>query len=152
MADFKNAQTAIKFEGGSYATNIAGQVVTFPSIELKTALVSVTQSKVIIKTQIQGRNGTVKEYIGLDDYAVVVTGVITGENGVRPDNEVINLKKMLDAPISIDVVCKHLQDLGIHYLDVESYDLPQSAGGVSYQEFSIVFTSSQPVQLRVSNV
>jgi hypothetical protein len=152
MSIFKNALTAIRFEGGSYETNIAGQVVTFPPIELKTALISVAQAKKIIRTEIQGRDGTVKEYIGMDDYSVNVSGVLTGTATIRPVDDVLNLKKMLDAPIAIDVVCKHLQDLGIHQLIVESYELPQDAGGEMYQSFNINFISEQPTELRISNV
>ncbi|WP_368732377.1 DUF6046 domain-containing protein, partial [Chitinophaga agrisoli] len=38
-----------------------------PSIPLQTVLVTVAQSKKIIVTDIQGRDGTVKEYNGMGD-------------------------------------------------------------------------------------
>ena len=149
MSSFTNAKTAIRFEAGSYEDN-NGNTITFQQLAYKTALVSVGQSKKIIKTEMQGRDGTVKEYIGLDDYAVTVTGIITGENGVAPTQEVIDLKNMLDAPIPIDVVCPYLQNLGIYSLVVESYELPQFEGGVSYQNFTINFSSDIPIALRIS--
>jgi hypothetical protein len=149
MSSFTNAKTAIRFEAGSYEDN-NGNTITFQQLSYKTALVSVGQSKKIIKTEMQGRDGTVKEYIGLDDYAVTVTGIITGENGVSPTQEVIDLKNMLDAPIPIDVVCPYLQNLGIYSLVVESYELPQFEGGVSYQNFTINFSSDIPIALRIS--
>jgi hypothetical protein len=57
---------------------------------------------------------------------------------------------MLDAPIKIDVVCPYLQTLGIYSLVVESYELPQFEGGISYQNFTIQFSSDIPTELRIS--
>lgn len=151
MSIFKTAKEAIKFEGGSYETNIAGQVVTFPSILLYAALISVTQAKKIIESEIQGRDGTVKEYIGMDDYQIEIVGTITADNGSTPDVDVIDLKRMLDAPVSIDVVCPWLQNLGITNVIVVGYSLPQDAGGAAYQTFSINCKSDFPVELRISN-
>ena len=90
-----------------------------------------------------------KEYIGLDDYIVQVFGMVTGSNGVEPVQQRIDLNKMLIAPVPIEVVCPYLQNLGIHLLIVESYDLPQDPGGVSYQKFSINFRSETPKELRI---
>lgn len=143
---------SITFEGGSYETNIAGQVVTFPSIQLYAALVSVTQAKKIIKTEIQGRDGTVKEYIGMDDYQIEIVGTITAKADATPDQDVIDLKKMLDAPVPIGIVCTWLQNLGITDVVIESYTLPQDAGGQAYQTFTINCTSDIPTELRIKNV
>lgn len=115
-------------------------------------LITVTQAKKIIRTEIQGRDGTVPEYIGLDDYKVQVNGIITSANGVRPTDEILTLKKMLDAPVAIDVACDYLQALGIHSLIVDSYEMGQEAGGYAYQTFSIACSSFVPVQLRLNGI
>lgn len=146
-----NAKTAVRFEGGTY-TDPSGREVTFPAVDLPTALVSVSQAKRIIRTQVEGQDGTVKEYIGEDDYAVQVYGIFTAANGVEPTQQRLDLKKMLSAPIPIEVVCPYLQQLGIHLLVVDSYDLPQEEGGVSYQRFNLNFISEIPKELRISNV
>jgi Domain of unknown function (DUF6046) len=151
MSTFSTAQLAIRFEGGTYQDG-NGKDISFEAIELKTALVSVSQAKQIIKTQIQGRDGSVKEYIGDDDYNVQIVGTLTGANGVQPLNDLINLKKLLNAPIPLDVSCEYLYSLGIFKLVVESYDLPQDAGGISYQTFTINCISEIPKELRITNV
>jgi hypothetical protein len=147
-----NAPTVIKFNGSSYPTSIDGQTKSFPDIILKSALISVSQAKQIIKTQIQGRDGSVKEYIGLDDYAISIVGTITSTNNVEPIQDRLDLKAMLDAPISIGVVCPYLNQLGITDVVIESYDLPQQAGGISYQTFSINCISEYANQLRIASV
>lgn len=142
----------ITFLAGTYETNTKGVYKDWPQLKYDAALITVTQAKKIIKTEIQGRDGTVKEYIGMDDYVVQVNGIITGSNGQHPSNEIADLKKMLDAPIPIDVACAYLQNLNIMSLVVDSYELGQDAGGRSYQGFSITFVSDVPQELRISNV
>jgi hypothetical protein len=142
----------IEFLTDSYETNVKGQFRDTPRLVYEAVLITVSQAKKIIRTEIQGRNGTVKEYIGQDDYQVQINGIITGPNGHYPVDEVAFLKQMLDAPIPIPVVSTYLNNLGINLLVVDSYELAQEAGGYSYQTFSISCLSDIPQELRLTNV
>ena len=135
--------------GGQYTNNITGEVVTFPEIKLATVLLTVNFATRIVKTEIQGRDGTVKEYIGQDDAKVTVQGIVTGWNGHYPAYEVNLLNEWRRAPVSKSVVSAYLQNLGIKNLVVESFDLPQIAGGYSYQTFSMSCISDAPVELKI---
>lgn len=117
---------------------------------LDSILMTVSQAQRIIKTEIQGRNGTVKEYIGADDAQITIQGIITGQNGVHPKDEVKRLKDWLDAPVSKSVTAWWLNNLGINQLVVDSYSLPQTEGGYSYQVFSINCISDLPIELRIT--
>lgn len=139
----------ITFKSVQYSTD-AGDSITTDDITYYAVLLTVDQAKKIIRTEIQGRNGTVKEYIGMDDYQIKIQGVITASNGVHPRNEIAKLKKMLDAPVPIPVVSAYLQNMGINYLVVNSYSLGQEAGGYSYQTFSIDAISDEPQQIVLS--
>ncbi len=149
--EFKNAKTAIKFLANSF-TYPNGKVVSFNDIELKTVLISASQASKIVKTEIQGADGACYEYIGKDNYYVTITGVITGDVGVYPLAKVLEIKKMLETPVVIDVVNDWLQNLGIYQLVIESHELPQMAGGISYQNFTLYCTAPTPIELRISNV
>lgn len=144
-------QSNITFQAGDYVDD-NDNTQTYDELTYEAVLITVTQAKKIIKTEIAGKNGTVKEYIGLDDYVVQVNGVISGRNGVHPQNEIANLKKMLDAPVPIAVSCSYLQNLGISNLVVDSYEIGQSEGGYSYQQFSITFIDDIPTELRIADV
>jgi hypothetical protein len=133
-------------------TDSAGRQVTTKGQVYEAVLITVSQAKKIIRTEIQGRDGTVPEYIGLDDFQVVVNGIITKPNGVHPTDEIADLKKMLDAPVEIDVACAYLQNLGIQSLICLDYTFEQQAGGYSYQTFSITFSSFIPQQLRLNGI
>ena len=151
MSTFSNAIIAVQFLSGSYE-DYKGRIVTFPEIKLESALVSVSQAKKIVNTEIDGQDGTVTEYIGMGDYDITLNGIFTGANGVEPIQQKIDLKKMLNAPIPIDIVCPQLQTLDIHQVIVTGFDIPQDEGGISYQRFSISFISHVPKILKISNV
>ena len=116
---------------------------------LETVLLTIDQPIRIVKTEIQGRDGTVKEYIGKDDAKITINGIITGTNGAYPQAEVARLKAWLDAPISKGVTARWLDNLGITNLVVESYNFPQTEGGYSYQMFSINAISDAPIELKI---
>jgi len=151
--------TNIEFLFGEYETNTKGVFKSFGSqtdspdkLRYEAVLITVSQAKKIIKTEIQGRDGTVKEYIGLDDYQVTVNGILTGKNGNRPLDQIYALKKMLDAPIPIQVASEYLQTLGINWLVLEGYEIGEQEGSYSYQTFSLSFLSDIQQELELTNL
>ncbi len=150
--------TNVEFLPGSYETDTKGVFKSFGSkvdgserLRYESVLVTVSQSKKIVKTSIQGRNGTIKEYIGLDDYSVTINGIITGKNGQRPVEEIAALKRMLDAPIAIEVASSYLQLLDINLLVLEDWEMGETEGSYSYQPFSLTFVSDIQQELELSN-
>jgi hypothetical protein len=139
----------IVFQGGAYTDDETGRVVTFAEVTLATVLVTVSQPKRIIRTEIQGRDGSVKEYIGMDDFQVSVNGIITGTNGTFPFQEVAALHKILRAPITIPVVSAYLQLFDIFNLVISDYAFDQEPGGYSKQNFTINSISDKPVELLI---
>lgn len=119
-------------------------------VNVQTVLITVDQPINIIKTVIQGRDGTVKEYIGKDDMQITINGIITGKNGVYPRDKVNLLKQWLDAPISKGITTWWLDNMGVSNVVVSSYSFPQTEGGLSYQMFSINCISDLPVELKIS--
>lgn len=143
---------SIEFLTDSYETKIKGQFRDTPYLKYEAVLITASQAKKVIKTEIQGRDGTVKEYIGLDDWAVQINGIITGPNGHYPIDEVAFLNQLKEAPIPIQVASTFLNNLGINLLVIENIEFPQDAGGYSYQGFSISAVSDVPQELRLTNV
>lgn len=141
--------TDLTLKSVKYVDNDGIQFVT-PDIILETVLLTINQTKNIVKTQIQGKNGTVKEYIGMGDYNVTISAIISAPNGMYPKQSLLNIKEMLTAPVSIPVVNWWLQTFDIYYLTIESFDIGQVEGGYSYQPMSISCLSDEIVQLRLS--
>lgn len=118
-------------------------------IPIDTALFTVNQTKNIVVTNIQGRDGSIKEYMGLSDYNINIKGTICGENGVYPYEQFENLIKFLTFDQSIGVFSKYLNDVfNIQELVIIKYDLPQESQ--SFQKFEIDCLSDKPVEVLIS--
>jgi len=136
--------------GNTTYTGIDGVVYVLPIITFQAILVSVSFPRNIVKTEIQGRNGTVKEYIGEGDAMISFRGVITGKNGHYPKDEVNALKMLIKAPVSIPVVSDYLNNLDIYNIVFDDRSLEQEEGGYSYQTFSLNAMSDYPVELHIT--
>ena len=109
---------------------------------IDTCLIDCNQTKEIIKTKINGRSGTIKEYIGDSDYIINIKGIISGNNGHYPYDKVRLLKDFLTLNYQLEIVCPYLNEMfKIKNVVVENYDLGQTEGGFSYQTFSINLSS-----------
>lgn len=139
----------LTFESVTYTDFIQNRQITTEEIRLQTVLCSVDRPSIIVKTQIQGRNGTVKEYISKDDFQISINGIIAGENGQYPEAAALAIQRMCEAPVPIPVVSRFLNGIGIYNIVVEGYSLPQVAGGISRQDFTITAISDEPLELQI---
>lgn len=143
--------TNLTILGGSY-TDSTGRVINYPRIDLEGILISVSLPRNVVKTQIVGRDGSVKEYIGEGDAAVTINGIITGLNGQYPTNAVSQLFQVITAPVAVDVVSPYLQLLGIYSIVFEDRDLEQKEGSYSYQTFTLNAVSDTPQEFTVNGI
>lgn len=120
-------------------------------IVIDTVLMAVSQSKNIVTTPIQGRNGTVKEYISDGDYQIDINGMIVSEGNKYPESEVNELIQILKSPVAISFISEFLNWFDIHDVVVESFDFPQTEGVRNAQQFTISCLSDTPVELLNDN-
>ena len=118
-------------------------------LRVDTVLFQVNQTKNIITTAIQGRNGTVKEFISDGDYAISIRGVLTGNNGEYPKEAVSILYQLLKAPTALDVNSWFLSQFGIYQMVVTDYSFPQNEAMLNTQAFEITAISELPVELMI---
>lgn len=119
-------------------------------VPIDTALFSVYQAKNIVRTQIQGRDGRIKEYLGEDDFEINIKGVICGENGKYPYDQVKNLIAFCRYGQSIGIVSKYLNEIfDIQEVVISDYRFEQEEGGYSYQKFELNCYSEKPVEILI---
>lgn len=136
----------------SYDTLDGENIQISNGITIDTVIFNVTQTKNIVKTPIQGRNGTVKEYISDGDFQIEISGAIVSPGRTYPQTEVNELIEILKAPIAIpsdSLISEYLNWFGIHSIVVENYDFPQTEGTRNQQEFRISAVSDIPVELEI---
>lgn len=68
--------------------------VWIDGIEMPNAVISVSQSKVIVKTEMPESNGTVKEYISLSDMQIDVVAVLVGTDGNYPEKQLEQINEL----------------------------------------------------------
>lgn len=150
-----------RFQGRTLSTPVFSDLqfdnITLPNgaeithiFPIDTVLFSVTQTKNIIKTPISGRDGTIKEYIGMGDYNINVKGVIAGGRGRYPVEAVDNLLEFLNYNQSIKIYSKYLNErFNIDEIVITDFDIAQDEGGYSQQKFEFNALSDYPVEILI---
>ncbi len=133
--------------------------VTFPATAFRPALVldeplvEVSQDKSIVTTEVQGRNGSVKEYISDGDYAVTIKGILSsdpfdGRVARRyPTREVQALRELIALPEALPVTGRLFQILGIRNLVIKSHSWPALPGFTNWQAYELRCLSDEPIEL-----
>lgn len=120
-------------------------------LRIDTALITVELPKNIVKTQIQGRNGTVKEYIGEDDFQIHITGIIVSPYpSVYPRDEVNMLTELCRLPKQIPVASEFLQFFGIDSIVVEHFRIGQRMGSRNEVPFDVYAISDMAEELQLN--
>lgn len=118
-------------------------------IQLLWALLDVNQQKNIVKTAVQGRNGTVKEYVSDGDYQVSIRGGLFAEySNAYPKEEVATLIKIMQSNKALKVTSEYLLQFQIYELVVENYSFSQKQGVQNVQLFDIKTVSDFPIELK----
>lgn len=140
--------SSLNFDAKIY--KVKEEEIDFPGIRIDAVLMTVNQTKNIVKTPVQGRNGTVKEYISDGDFSISVSGSISSDSlGVYPADKVDNLIKVLNIADAIDVTSEFLFHFGISSVVVDSYSFPQESGVRNVQKFNISLTSDVPLEIKI---
>jgi len=138
------------FQSGSYIPLGQTEPVPYDDLRLDAVTIEVNQEKNIIKTPIQGRNGTVKEYISDGDYTINIRGIIqeTPLKRTYPKELVKNFIEICKAQRSLVVISTFLNEyFEIQDIVIENYSLPQVEGLRNQQPFIITASSDVPIDL-----
>lgn len=128
----------------------SGQI-TEDDLVLPIALITATQEKNIVRTKIQGRNGTVKEYISDDDWQINIKGVLVGDNSnKRPVDELKKLDKFRSSPMALDIISNFLDDLKVYTVVITSVSYEQREGMRNVYDFNINCYSDEPFELKLN--
>lgn len=155
-----------KYNGVPFVTNLslrAGGV----TIILQSCVCVVNMEKNIVKTPIQGRNGTIKEFISDGDYSISIEANITKEYLAQTqsntddgysltdnfhsfdDYPVTELKpviELLKKAESIDVASDFLDMFGIKSIVITNYSMPQETHS-NIQTLTMSALSDEPYEI-----
>lgn len=129
--------------------DLDGTERNFKPLQIDLVIITISQSKNIVSTAIQGRNGTVKEFISDGDYHINISGMININDNIYPEETVQTLINILKIPDQITVYSKFINMFGIHNIVVTDYDMPQQEGMRNQQPFTINALSDTTIDLEV---
>jgi len=140
-------------KGSNNYLDIQGNKVSYNPLKLIEVLVDVSMTRNIVSTSIQGKNGTIKQYISDGDYSILITGTISGKydsdfdqwesvkvvsNNYFPEQELKTLIFICKAGYQIPIYSKFLNEIfGINHVVITDYRFPQIEGGRNNQSFEI---------------
>ncbi len=115
-------------------------------------IVTVGQAMNVVRTPITGRRGTVKEYIGQDDYAVTIRAILAtdphAENRFAyPLPEVKRLRALVELGVALPVSGFLLDTYDISSLVVLNVRYESLPGFTNLQAYEIDCLSDEPVEL-----
>ena len=115
---------------------------------IDTVLFDVSQTRNIVTTPVQGRDGTVKEYISDGDYVVNIRGLLVQPNSMAyPADQVRELLRLCQVKDAIVAASPFLQLFKIYNLVITDYRLPQREGFQNTQLFELNCISDVPIEL-----
>jgi hypothetical protein len=113
-------------------------------------LIEISTSKTIIETPIQGRNGTVKEYISANDYTITIRGIlINNESDKYPFDLVDDLHKIYKLNTALMVTNTILNMLDINQVVMKELKFMESEGYSHIQPFNIECVSDETLELMI---
>lgn len=134
-------------QGGSYEDRTYGNI-TYEDFRMDTVLMTLTQSHRLVLTEIQGRDSEVIEYVGKASFRINFKGGVFGKNNNRPQEEIQNLKKILNSNKVIKIKsCFFLNEWDISEIAILDKSIAQTMGGYNYQLFEFNAIQSVPVVL-----
>lgn len=138
-----------ELNGANVYKDINGNEFSFKPLQIDLAIIAVSQTKNIVTTAIQGKNGTIKEFISDGDYQVSINGVIWINDNVYPEDDVQTLINICKVPQSIKIFSNFINMFGISEIVITDYSIAQQEGLRNQQPFTINAISDAPINLEV---
>jgi len=143
---------AVEFFGGNwtdYGVDGSELLVEYDGLKVDSCMVFISQRKNIVKTEVMGRPGRVKEYISLDDFSIQITGAIVGQSQVYPEQDVQALRAILESQEAVTVDNRLLRLFDIDTIVVEGFQMSPREGFSNVQDFSIRASSDSDFVLEL---
>lgn len=136
---------------GQYQDVVTGEIIRFEGIRIDSVLFNVSREKNIVSTEIQGRDGSIKELIASKDYQINISGyLVSNQINVAPIELKNTLIQICNAKIAVEVVSSFLNDFGIYSMVIQSYQMAEVQGKRSLIEFSLSCLSDLPFDLEIN--
>lgn len=142
-----------KFESTPYQRLINGVVQNFvtPDLFIPIMIIEASQPQLREDTPVEGKDGTVKEFASLSDYRVSLKGMLVGDDGLFPADQMKQLVKVRAASVGVDVACDLLEYINVFNLVLGEIKWVAMPGYENVQAFEIDCLSDDTTLLKLAN-
>jgi len=127
------------FEETEY--NYLGKDYTTPEIELPATIITVSYQNNIVETALQGRDGTIKQYISTSDYSISLESLLVSPDLTYPHDQLNSINKIAQAKSKIKVANEFLNSLNIFDVVVKTFSVSQIRGQKNTLQLSMELVS-----------
>lgn len=116
-------------------------------------IVEVRGAKRVVRTDIDGMDGTFKELFSMDDYGVTIRGIITQEDGTDnfPEEIVRKIRAIYEKKTAIKITNTMANIFGINLIAIDSIEWPVIEGSNSIQPFVIQGIADKNLDIELRN-
>jgi hypothetical protein len=140
----------LQIKGGSYKDNFGNTIGVYDDIRIDAVILEVTNDNNLVTEDLQGRNGTIIEYISSKSYMINCKGrILSPSRNTYPYTDVKNLAIALDSNKSLQVTSWFLNMFGIYNIVIKNKHLPQEEGVSEWQRFEFDAIADKPVILKL---
>jgi len=116
-------------------------------------LFDITGQNTIEKTPMNGRKGTVKEFINEDDYSITIRGFLINDNSNEyPEQELQDFMKIITCKSALHITSQVFNILDIHNIAIEKWSLPEVEGYQNIQPFELECVSDEDAILNAKDI
>lgn len=116
----------------------------------QTAIAKVEQPRNIVRTPINGLDGTVKEYISNGDYEIDIIGeMVSPYPDTAPHDDIRNINNLITLPNEIIIVSDFIACFSISYCVVARAAVSQKIGSRNSLQFNMTLWSDSPIEVKL---
>lgn len=117
------------------------------SLLLENAIVEISQARNIVTTSIQGRDGTVKEFISNGDYSLNIKGILFENNWDMPKAKTQKLNRFCQVKDTVKIVHEFCNMIGIYDIVIQDFKFPYNPQ-INCVLFELNCMSDTPIELK----
>ena len=118
---------------------------------LDSAILTLSRTKNIVKTIVQGRDTSVKEFINNGDWLIEVSGILCEKTWKYPINKTKEFNRWMEKNQALKVNHEILTELGIYQIVIDDYSLPKTPH-INCQPYRFTASSDTPLPLLVDDL
>jgi hypothetical protein len=141
----ESASWTVKTGTNSFETKTTDEII------IAIAMLDPSRTKNMEMTDVEGRDGSVKEYGSHGDYLFSIKGLLIGKDGKFPEEEMKSLALLENAPVSVPVACDFLMWLGVTEMVIRRVGWIPMEGVENAQAFEMDCVSDTEVLLKLKS-